>query len=200
MSNIVLALNPIERALAALDEAVAGLAASGEPTRFAKIGVIIRAAQQLAQLRATRVEDLGFDDGINEGGIGMMVQPRPIRPFNDAVDLNREIVMLAQGFLKNEQQRRDSRPEPDTRFDEATELSELLNIKQKFGDVVPKEIQTRIDHLVKRIGEPIHEPQSDPLVHPDPVRGHSPDGAGELDGNRVGEPVPERANGAHDAR
>ena len=214
--------HPIDRALAALDDAVTLLVASGKPTRFAEIARLTTLAQQLQLLRpAGGVDDVGGvgDDGNGmgyDGGIAMMnganlggLVAAPPRRFNDTADLSREMLMLAQSFLKSyaetEKVKADAQAARnqlpiDVRIDVVAELTELMILRNKLAldgvEPVPEEITRRITHLLQRIGEPPHdqpEPQQDPVVHPEPLRGHPPDGAGGLDGDRVGEPLAERA-------
>lgn len=204
---IVPVIHPIDRALGALDEALALLITSGKPSRFAEILRLTNLAHQLQCLRpAGGVDDVMDDDvgiygmngGINPavGGVAVGVPRR----FNDAVDLNREIIMVAQNFLKSyleTEKLKATKPAPDVRLAEVGELMELTELRlrlMKEDQPVPQQIHARIDHLLHRIGEPAHapeppEPRPDPAVHAEPVRGHPPDGAGQLDGDRVGEPV-----------
>lgn len=212
--------HPIDRALIALDDAVTLLVASGKPTRFAEIARLTTLAQQLQLLRpAAGVDDAVGDDGNgmgHGGGIVMMnganlggLVAAPPRRFNDTADLSREMLMLAQSFLKSyaetEKVKADAQAARnqlpiDVRIDVVAELTELMILRNKLvldnAAPVPEEITRRITHLLQRIGEPPHdqpEPQQDPVVHPEPLRGHPPDGAGGLDGDRVGEPLAERA-------
>ena len=207
-------MHPIDRALGALDEAVALLVTSGKRTRFAEILALSNLASQLQFLRpAAGVDDVpdAYNDGFGVGGVnvgmnmmnGAVMPMRPAR-FNDAVDLNREMIMVAQSFLKSyleTEKIKASKPAPDVRLNEVGELAELMELRMKLaqdGQDVPAEIGTRIEQLLRRIGEPPHEhhepePRPDPVVPAEPLRGHPPDGAGQLDGDRVGEPVADRA-------
>jgi len=161
--------HPVDIALAALSELAAGLIASGKPSRFAELQNVTGIAMTIQRLRPMGgVEDV-FDDlapGAAMGGgfIGQAIgHQRGVR-FNDGADLNREIIMLAQNFLatyaeaeKKKAAEKASRPEPDVRLDEVTELSELFMLRLKLAGAdqeVPREINVRIDHLLKRIGEP----------------------------------------------
>lgn len=195
--------HPIDRALLALDEAVALLIASGKPSRFAEVYSLTTLAHQLQLLRpAAGVDDVELE-GDEDGDIGMGMAPpvmlpnrigrrRRIGGFNDGADLNREMIMMAQGFLKTYQdieKAKASRPTPDVRINEVTELAELMQLRLQLmrdGEVVPTEINTRINHLLKKIGEPSHDqhqdqPQRDSVLSAEPLRGHPPDGAGEQD-------------------
>jgi hypothetical protein len=191
--------HPIDRALAALSEATVLALASSKPSRFVEAGTLTTLAHQLQQLRpASGIADLGMDD--DDGDIGMgppMMMPRIGRRrggnFHDVGDLNREMIMMAQGFLKTYQdieKAKANRPVPDVRLDQVTELAELMQLRMQLmreGADLPPEINTRIDHLLQRIGEPPHEqhPQAEsgpgPVVSAEPLRGHPPDGAGQQD-------------------
>ncbi len=200
--------HPIDRALAALSEATVLALASSKPSRFVEAGTLTTLAHQLQQLRpANGIADLGMDDD-EDGDIGMgppIMMPNRIGRmrrgrFNDGADLNREMIMMAQGFLKTYQEiekTKASRPAPDVRLNEVTELAELMQLRMQLmreGADLPAEINTRIDHLLQRIGEPPPttgesphehhqqtEPRPDPVVSAEPLRGHPPDGAGEQD-------------------
>ena len=145
--------HPIDRALTALDEATMLLVVSGKPTRFAEIQRLSSLAHQLAGLRpAAGVDDVGgmgdeyggnFYNGV--GNIGAVLPMAPRRGFNDGVDLNREIVMMAQNFLKTyaETERlKATKATPDVRLDAVVELSELMALRAKLvldtNDPVPE--------------------------------------------------------------
>jgi len=194
----------IDRALAALSEAISELLASGKSSRFAEIADLAKTAYRLQQRRpASGVENVhGMADDDDEYG-GLNVMPVRRARFNDGADLNREIIMLAQGFLKSYmeiEQNKASKPEPDVRLNVVMEMADLIRLRTtmaKDGEPIPDPINQRIDHLLQRLGETPHEPQPNhvPAISPFDVRRHSPDGAGEQDGDRMGEPVAERANG-----
>jgi len=193
--------HPVDVALAALSELAADLLASGKPSRFAELQNVTTIAMTIQQLRPmTGVDDADIvRDGVFGAPLGQPIHHR--RPYNDGADLNREIIMLAQSFLAQyaeAEKKKAERPDPDVRLNEVGELAELFNLRLKLAladQPVPGEITTRIDHLLKRIGEPPHEPEPDPVVSALDVRGHPPDGAGDPDGGRVGEPLAERAGG-----
>lgn len=192
--------HPIDIALAALSEVAADLLASGKPSRFAELQNVTTIAMTIQQLRPMTGVDNA--DIMGDGVFGApLCQPIHHRPYNDGADLNREIIMLAQSFLAQyaeAEKKKAERPDPDVRLNEVGELAELFNLRLKLAladQPVPSEITTRIDHLLKRIGEPPHEPEPDPVVSALDVRGHPPDGAGDPDGGRVGEPLAERAGG-----
>jgi hypothetical protein len=202
-TSIVPHLHPIDRALAAISEAVAELLTSGRPSRFSEIHTLTRIAFDLQRLRpASGVEGVPL---LRDGDDDDVGYPRPIRRFNEAFDFNREILAMAQGFLKNYldvEKSKASKPAPDVRLGEAAELSQLTELRlrlMKEEQPVPEPISARIDQLLQRIGEPPHEPEPSTVVSAESVRRHPPDGAGQLDGDRVGEPVAERAGGALDA-
>jgi hypothetical protein len=206
--------HPVDIALTALGEVAAELLASGKPSRFAELQNVTAIAMQIQRLRPIAgIGDVFGENGEDgEGGhfrvvhnpIGVWQGHRAPR-FNDGADLYREIIMLAQNFLTQyaeAEKKKASKPDPDVRLNEVTELAELYMLRLKLAGAdhdVPNEINTRIDQLLKRIGEPPHEPESSALVSAFSVRGHPPDGAGEPDGGRVGEPLAERAGGALDA-
>ena len=209
--------HPVDIALTALGEVAAELLASGKPSRFAELQNVTAIAMQIQRLRPMAgIGDVfgeNDEDGAGGVGFGVVQQPNgvwhgqrrhlhhPVAPFNDGADLNREIIMLAQNFLTQyaeAEKKKASKPDPDVRLNEVTELAELYMLRLKLAGAdhdVPNEINTRIDQLLKRIGEPPHEPESSALVSAFSVRGHPPDGAGEPDGGRVGEPLAERAGG-----
>jgi hypothetical protein len=176
---------PVDVALAALSEMAAELLASGRPSRFVELRNVIAIVQNVQRLRSVA----GVDDG-----------------WNDGADLSREIVMLGQNFLTQfaeVEKRKADRPDPDVRLAEVSELAELYMLRLKLAGAdqeVPAEISYRIDHLLKKIGEPTHEPEPGPVVSSLPVRGHPPDGPGEPDRGGVGEPLAERAGGDDGAR
>jgi hypothetical protein len=128
--------------------------------------------------------------------------------FNDGADLNRELLMLVQGFAEKYlevERAKAKRPTLESRIDVASELAELMGLRLHLlqdGQPVPDQVNSRIDDLLKRIGEPPHEPEPepDPVVPADPVRGHPADGPGGPDRGRVGEPLAERAGGDGPAR
>jgi len=194
--------HPIDRALAALGEAAIMVIATGKPSRFAEVHMLTSIAHQLQQLRpAAGVDDVGLggDDEDNEmmdNGPPMMLprigRRRRMGGFNDGADLNREIIMMAQGFLKSYQEAeklKASRPAPDVRIDQVTELADLMTLRMQLmreGVDLPIEINARINTLLQRIGEPSHDQhqdqsQRDSVVSAEPLRGHPPDGAGEQD-------------------
>jgi hypothetical protein len=210
--------HPIDVALAALSEYAAEVLAGDRPSRFAELQVLTHVAQAVQRLKppeAAGVADMGLGDGedgfaVNAGFDFNVEAPvmrrRPVAArghrWNDAADINTQMMMLAQRFLQqyvDAEKAKASKPDPDVRLNEVRELSELfllrLNIATSGGEALP-EINSRIDHLLKRIGEPPHEParpepEPDPVVSPHPVRRHQADGAGEPDGGRVGEPLAE---------
>jgi hypothetical protein len=194
-------MHPIDRALSALDEAVALLVTSGKPSRFAEIRTLSSLAAKLARLRpAAGVDDVPFD----EEGDGEF-EPNRIGRFrpNDAVDLNREIIMIAQQMVKVYADTQKPKPvEFESRINATMELADLMRLRVqlvKEEQAVPDEVNVRIDQLLQRIGAPIHEPEhadhvepaaaTDPSISAVDVRRCSPDGAGGLDGDRVGEPL-----------
>jgi hypothetical protein len=197
--TLAVVIHPIDRALAAISDAIADLLTSNKPSRFAEIGELARTACKLHRQRhagsVDEVDDMAEDGDGNYGNFAPPVMMHP-RRFNDAVDLNRELVMIAQGFIKNYlevEQRKMSKIE-ESRLNIVTELTELTALRVRMlkdDEAIPEEINHRIDYLLQRIGEPFHEPQSDPVVHPESVRGHPTDGAREPDRDRVGEPVAE---------
>jgi hypothetical protein len=191
-NDLVPVLHPIDRALAAISDAMSDVLVGGKSSRFAEVVELARIAHKLQQRR--HVTDL------DEGGIGINVAGGAVVPrFNDGVDISREILMLVQGFLKNYMEvehRKVSKPDPDTRLNEVMELAELtaLRIRMlKDDEQVPDQVDQRITHLLQRIGEPSHAPQSDHVsaFSAESLRGHPPNGAGETDRDRVGEPVAE---------
>jgi hypothetical protein len=193
-------MSPIDRALVAISDAVSDCLASGKPSRFAEITSLARIAGQLQQRQPmANVDDFVCDNG--DVGVGQF--PLPLAPrFNDGADLTREIVMLAQNYFKSymeAEQRKASKIEPDTRIDEALELTELTALRARMakdGESVPEQINQRIDHLLQRIGEPhAHQPDHVPSLLAEPLRGHPPNGAGQPNRDRVGEVVAERAGG-----
>lgn len=211
MNDLVPTVHPIDRALVAISDAITDLLASVKPSRFAKIVALASTAGQLQRQRlAASVEDVGLDDGNvdDDDFVGNNFGPEPRFPlrqmrlprFNDGADISREILMLAQGFLKSymEVEQRKVVARPDTRLNEVMELSELTLLRvrmMKDGEQVAEEINQRVNHLLQRIGEPHAESQPNSVVHPEPLRGYPPNGAGEPDRDRMGEPVAERAGG-----
>jgi hypothetical protein len=196
--------HPVDIALSALSEVATELLASGKASRFAELQSVTTIALQIQRLRPMAgVDEAIIDDGDENVGYRNGVMRRnPIRvqqgmQFNDGADLNREIIMLAQNFLAQyaeAEKKKASKPDPDVRLNEVTELAELFMLRLKLAgadESVPIEINARINQLLKRIGEPPHELQSDPVVSSLDVRGHPLDGAGEQDGCRVGEPLAE---------
>jgi hypothetical protein len=196
-------VNPLDRALAAISDAITDLLTSNQPGRFAKIATLAKTACQLQRQRpAANVDEVladdGGDDEVNDFGFNPRQAVMPRRGFNDGADLTREIVMLGQNVLKSymeAEQKKASQPKPDTRLNEVMELSELTLLRvrmMKDDQPVPEQIDQRVNQLLQRIGEPPHvEPQPSSLVHPEPIWGHSPNSAGQPDGDRVGEPVTE---------
>jgi len=203
--------HPIDRALTALGEATAALLTSGRRSRFAEAQALASLAHKLQQLRpAAGVDDAGPDNE-DEGDGNVIGEPYAVMParrmanpgrrvgYNDAVDLNREIIMIAQGFLKSymeTEKLKAGKPLPETRITAVLELADLMRLRMqlmKEAQDVPVEINARIDQLLQRVGaptdEPTDEPRPDPVVSTLAIRRHPPDGAGELDGDRVGEAV-----------
>lgn len=210
--------HPIDVALAALSEYAAEVLAGSRPNRFAELQTIMHvsmAVQRIKPPEMAGVADMGMgefgEDGFGVGGINfgvgapvmpMRVQRGHIPRWNDAADINTQMLMMAQKFLTEYmaiEKVKVSKPDPDVRLNEVTELSELFMLRLKLAASdsvaeVPPEINSRIDHLLKRIGEPPHEPAPsepgpDTVLPADPLRGHQADGAGQPDGGRVGEPV-----------
>jgi hypothetical protein len=192
--------NPIDAALAALGEVAAELIASGRPGRFAELQRLSAVAQQVQLLRppeSLRVEDMGLDpevDGALHGAPIMMGNPMAIRGgrWNDAADINTQMIMIAQEFLKKYADAELAKKAADSRMSAVAELETLMGLRRSLAEnkeQVPEEINARVGHLLKKIGEPPHEPGPYPAVSPLDVRRHPPDGAGPDDGGRVGEPV-----------
>lgn len=204
---LTLAEHPIDRALTALSEAVALSLAGRSPSRFAEASRLTTLAHQLQGLRpAAGVADVGLDDDDHEGNAGgpniMMPNPLPrAYRFNDGADLQREVLMIAQGFLKQYadiEKAKAAKPQTDSRLTEVMELTSLVELRIKIETEqdtksVPEQIQRRIDHLLQRIGEPTHESEPSAVVPAEPIRGCPPDGAGGQDGDRVGEPLADGA-------
>ena len=208
--------HPIDVALAALGQFATELLASGKPSRFAEMQMVASIAQHIQRLRpAAGVDDVDLNDAAFDGydALGVMM-PNPVRrrqggirmapAFNDTADLNTQILMMAQSFLEKyaDIEKLKAKPGP-SRMTEVMELSELMGLRSRLREEkedVPDELNVRIDHLVKRIGEPVHEPASDPLVSSDDVRRHPPDFAEQPDRGRVGEPLAQRAGGDDGAR
>jgi hypothetical protein len=187
---------PVDVALAALSEMAAELLASGRPSRFVELRNVIAIAQNVQRLRSVAgVDDVEFDGG-EDNMLHVPVRARHGRGWNDGADLSREIVMLWQNFLTQfaeVEKRKADRPDPDVRLAEVSELAELYMLRLKLAGAdqeVPAEISYRIDHLLKKIGEPTHEPEPGPVVY----------GPGEPDRGGVGEPLAERAGGDDGAR
>jgi hypothetical protein len=201
--------HPIDRALAALGDAISLALASDKPSKFAEIGRLTSIANKLGALRPARgVDDVQHVEEYEaDGGGVMMANPGPMplgRRFNDGADLNREMIMLAQGFLREYadiEKMKASRPVADGRLLEVSELSELYELRAKLAlqnQQVPPQIDARIEALLKRIGETPNGSespgsQSSAILPAEPLRGHPPDGAGQPDGDRVGELVADRA-------
>ena len=208
--------HPVDVALAALSEVAAELLAGSRPSRFAELGTVVAVAQTVQQLRPAGlagVEDMGLhpyeENIVINGGPVMMANPRRrgvrIGGFHDAADLNTQLLMMAQSFLEKYADIEKLKAQPTkSRLDEVTELAELFGLRMKLAldspDPVPEEITTRINHLLKRIGEPPHEPEPDTDLSSDDVRRRPPDGPGRPDGGGLGEPVAERAGGDDGAR
>jgi hypothetical protein len=194
--------HPIDVALAALSQFTMDLLASGRVSRFAELQRVGNVAMQVQQLRPVAgVDDVQpFDDGQNiMAGQPIMMRRHAAMGFNDGADLNREVIMLAQKFFE-EYTKTLSKKETksDSRMSEVMELSDLVGLRSRLREnkeEIPDAINTRIDHLVQRIGEPPHEPEPDTVVFANDVRRRPPDGAGEPYGGRVGEPLAERAGG-----
>jgi hypothetical protein len=94
--------HPIDRALSALDEAVALLVTSGSPSRFKQIRSLSTLAAKLAHLRpAQGVDDIDpeDEDEVDFDGIPRRGIRRP--RVNDAVDMNREMLMIAQQMVND---------------------------------------------------------------------------------------------------
>jgi len=182
--------HPIDVALAALSELAAEILAGNKPSRFVELQSVTSVAMQVQHLRPM----VGVDDfhaqGVAMGGpvqMGGMVLPR-MGGFGggDLGDINREMIMLIQGFLEAETSKRKDA----SRSREAGELATLTELRLQLkdaGDSVPDEITRRIEHLLKRIGEPHVEP--DPALHPVALRRREADSAERPDGDRVGEAV-----------
>jgi hypothetical protein len=186
--------HPIDLALAALSQLAAELLTGNRPSRFAELHTVSQIAVHIQRLRpdpSLGDMGLGVDAPMHAPNPGYVIQPgRRMAAFNDGVDLNREIVMLGQSFLEKFMELEKAKTKPaDSRLREVTELSELIDLRTRIDKTsasIPSAIQSRIDHLLTRIGAPHEpaapdEPASDPVVHPEPVRGHPPDGAGEPD-------------------
>jgi hypothetical protein len=203
--------HPLDAALAALSEAAAELLAGDRPSRFGELQTLARIASAIQRLRP----GIGVDDVLQEqeeedapwvGRFGPVIGRHRVVPFNDGVDLNREIIMVAQKFFDKyieTEQLKAKRPSFESRLDVVTELSELMALRLRLmneNQPVHESIHARIDHLLKRIGESTHEPERDPVVCPEPLRGYPADGARAPDGDRVGEPLAERAGGDAGAR
>jgi hypothetical protein len=177
-------LSPIESAIAALSAAMAELLAGDKPSRFREVQGLARTAAQLQQGLASSVDAIDYYHNHGEVDVGPInVQPWGNRPFNDAVDLNREILMTAQKFLQNYLEvERVKAVKPiaslESRLLEAEELGRLIELRLRFGSECPDQIDRRVDYLLNRIGELPHEPEpeSGALVHSEPVRGHQADG------------------------
>lgn len=203
--------HPIDRALAAIGDAISLALASDKPSKFAEIGRLTNIAHKLGALRPARGVDgvhadagAPYDEYGDNGAVMGGPNLLPVRPYNEGADINRQMIMLAQGFLREyaeiEKAKLNKPPIAEGRLLEVTELSELFELRIKLSaekQAVPEQIGARIDYLLKRIGEPPHEPEprpgSDSLVPAQPLRGHPPDGAGQPDGDRVGEPVADGA-------
>src|SRR5579883_873794 len=210
MNEMTLASHPIDRALAAIAEAVMLALASKRPSRFSEAEALSRLESRLQRLRPAksiadvedgvkRADDDEEDMGADGEDFPNAAPYLPRRRFNDAADLNREILMLAQGFFSQymEVERLKVAATPDVRLNEVLELAALVELRLKLmkeGQPVPAEIDAREEQLRKRIGEERHaQPQSSPVVPPEPVRGHPADGTGAADADRVREPDADRA-------
>jgi hypothetical protein len=146
--------------------------------------------------------NVGFNVGLGVDGNPFMGQPlrMPLRRFNDAADINTQLIMILQEGLKEwsaSQKAKASREDLDIRLETVSELGKLFEMRAKLtlaDSEVPAEIQSRIETLLKRIGAPAHEriiPRSDSVVPADPLRGHPVDGAGQPDGGPVERALPE---------
>jgi hypothetical protein len=196
--------HPVDRALSALDEAVALLVTSGRPSRFSEIHRLSRLASELARLRpAAGVDDVEPED---EGEMDGHPMPRRLRGLpraNDAVDMQRELMMIAQQMIKVYADQQKTRVVPETRINQTIECGNLMRLRvqlMKEDQLVPEEINVRIDQLLKQIGAPAHEPEpsfsvDDYLAAADDVRRHPPDGPGGPDGGGVGGPVADGGDG-----
>lgn len=211
--------HPIDVALAALSEYAAEVLTGDRPNRFAELQTIMQvsmAVQRLKPPEIAGVADMGMgefgDDGFGVGGVNfgapvMAHNPIHVRRghiprWNDGADMQTQMMMMAQNFLKEYtaiEKAKASKPDPDVRLNEVSELAELFMLRLKLAGAdqeVPPEINYRVNALLKRIGEPPHEPAPsepgpDTVLPADPLRGHQADGAGQPDGGRVGEPVAE---------
>lgn len=166
--GVAIRISPIDRALAAIAEAMTELLDGNKPSRFAETHELSSIARKLQNRRhATGVDDvLGEQEDEDDDMFPRIANPRR---FNDAADLSREMLMLAQGFMKEYteiERLKIAKPTPETRLAEVSELAGLIELRLKIilaGEPMPREIDTRIDHLLQRIGEP----------HQDPVQGLS---------------------------
>jgi hypothetical protein len=203
-NDLVPVLHPIDRALAAISDAMSDVLVGGKSSRFAEVVALARIAHKLQQRRhVTSLDEVNNGDvgGVDVNVAGVVDPNRILHVprFNDGADISREILMLVQGFLKNYMEvehRKVSKPALDTRLNEVMELAELtaLRIRMlKDDEQVPDQVDQRITHLLQRIGEPSHAPQPDHVsaFSAEPLRGHPPNGAGEPNRDRVGEPVAE---------
>jgi hypothetical protein len=199
--------HPIDAAIAALSDHVTSLLASASPNRFGEIQIVTKLALQLQRLRpGADVDAMGmFDDDDEDGPFVRRIRHGALRrPFNDAADISTQTMMLAQNFLDKYaeiEKLKATKPDLDIRLGYVSELAELFSLRWQMkekSESVPSEIEERVTALLKRIGEPSHEPNqhgSDPALPAEPVRGRETDGAGQPDGGGVGEPVAERAPG-----
>jgi hypothetical protein len=164
--------DPVDVALVALSEVATELLAGDRPSRFAELRQVMGVAMQVQRLRSAAtvsVEDMGMVD--DDEGMGVIRHHRNPR-WNDAADLNTQVIMLAQKFLEQyaeAEKKKASRPDPDVRLNEVTELAELFELRLKLAladHPVPDEITYRINQLLKRIGESApteetsHEPET----------------------------------------
>lgn len=161
--------HPVDVALAALSEHAAALLVSDRSSRFGELHTVMTVAQLVQRLRPPGgVADLGLDagdaDGEGIGGINPIGNPVMMRRhrgyFNDAADVNTQIIMLAQKFLDSyleAEAAKHAKGPPDSRLNQVIELSDLMALRATLardGEAVPDEITTRIGHLLKQIGEP----------------------------------------------
>jgi hypothetical protein len=186
-------VHAIDRALAAISDAVTELLSTSEVNRFSKVHDLSALANALQRHRpAEKVDDVpaGQVNNNDNGHVGeynygidgwqpiipgVHRQMHPLRPIrvNDQADMNREILMLGQAFLESQAKLKPARP--------AEELHSLIDLRihlKRNGEDIPKEINDRITQLLQEIGTP-HAP--DPVVHPVPLRGHQADAEGHPD-------------------
>jgi hypothetical protein len=202
--------HPVDVALAAISQMAGDLLGSDKPNRFGEIRSITSIAMQLQRMRPdVGVSEIGDHEDYNDAPVMMRRGQVHGGGFNDAADVSREILMMAQTFITQyaeAEKRKADKPDPDVRLNEVGELAELYMLRLKLAGAdqdIPPEINYRISHLLKRIGEPSHEPdrpQWDPALSPEHVRGCQVDGSGGPDRGGVGADLAERAGGDDGAR